>query len=115
MRDNAEVVKNDVMEEAVAGRCPPCVWGNGVNDDLPFGAKRTCDWSKRSLSIRQAGQGTTSWTGSQILGRSLEDANCLFKTFHHFNTKTNQNPPTQPPSPSTRGDRRGISAPPTPE
>lgn len=69
MRDNAEVVRNDVIEGAVGGVVPHCL-GDGVNDDLPLCAKTLSDWSRRVLSIRQACQGTTSWTGSQILGRS---------------------------------------------
>ena len=76
MPDNAEVVRNDVMEEAVGGVVPHCLW-DGVNDDWPFSGKKTFNWSRRSLSTRQACQGTMSWTGSQILGRSLESANCL--------------------------------------
>ena len=87
------------MEGAVGGRCPPFVWGDVVNDDLPFSGKRTPDWSKRSLSLRQAGQGTTSWTRSQILGRSLEYANCLFK---HFTISIQRQ--TKPSHSSIRGE-----------
>ena len=63
MRDNAEVVKNERMTlwRGPSGGVVPhllFVWGDVVNDDLPFSGKRTPDWSKRSLSLRQAGQDT---------------------------------------------------------
>ena len=64
-----------------SGALSPIVWGDGVNDDLRFCARKPSDWSKRSLSIRQACQGTTNWTRSQILGRSLEYATSLSKHF----------------------------------
>ena len=78
-----------------SGALSPHCLGDGVNDDLPFCGRKTSDWSRRVLSIRQACQGTTSWTGSQILGRSLEYANCL-SNISLFQYKHLPNPPNGP-------------------
>ena len=77
------VVRNDVMEGAVGGVVPHCLW-DGVNDDLLFSAKKVPDWPQSSLSLRQACRATTNWTRDQILGRSVEDATKPFKHFTPF-------------------------------
>ena len=65
------------------GAVPHCLWDE-VNDDLLFSGKTVPDWPQRSLSLRQACRGATSWTRDQILGRSVEHATKPFKHFTPF-------------------------------
>lgn len=76
-----------------SGALSPIVLGVGVNDDLPFSGREASDWPRRLLSIRQACQDIISWTESQILGRSVEYANCL-SNISLFQYKDLPNPPT---------------------
>lgn len=96
------VVKNDVMEEAVGGVVPHCLW-DGVNDDLLFSGKKVPDWPQRSLSLRQACLGATSWARDQILGRSVEHATKPCKHFTPFQYVYNHLIYSLPP-PSIRAD-----------
>ena len=87
------VVRNDVMEGADGGRCPPIVlwdwggWGAMMTDDLLFSAKKMPHWPRRSLSIRQECRASNrayhsnSWTpGTRSSGDRFECATFI----HNF-------------------------------